>query len=75
VLLALVEKGMSREEAYATVQSCAHTAWNQPDGDFHALVAKDPKVTALLSPEEIEDCFNPQNHLKYLDTIYQRLNI
>jgi len=75
VLLALVEKGMSREEAYRIVQACAHTAWNQPDGNFRESIAQDPAVTQLLSPEEIEACFDPQNHLKHLDEIYQRLSI
>jgi adenylosuccinate lyase len=75
VLLALVEKGLSREEAYATVQSCAHTAWNTSTGDFHALIAENSTVTAHLSTEEIEACFDPQQHLKHMDTIYQRLNI
>ncbi|PPS45842.1 adenylosuccinate lyase [Chroococcidiopsis sp. TS-821] len=75
VLLALVDKGMSREEAYAIVQSCAHQAWNQPQGDFHHLIANDTRVTQLLSPEEIEKCFDPQQHLKHLEQIYQRLDI
>jgi adenylosuccinate lyase len=75
VLLALVDKGLSREEAYAVVQSCAHTAWNTSTGDFHALIQQNPTVTDHLSAEEIEACFDPQQHLKHLDTIYQRLNI
>ncbi len=75
VLLALVAKGMSREEAYAIVQSCAHQAWNQPEGNFYAGVTKDPRITELLSPEEIETCFDPQQHLKHLDQVYQRLGI
>lgn len=75
VLLKLVDKGMAREEAYALVQSCAHTAWNQPNGDFHALIAQDPKVNAHLSPEEIEECFDSKQHLKNLNVVYQRLNI
>ncbi len=75
VLLTLVEKGMSREEAYAVVQSCAHQAWNQPKGNFHDLITEDARVTQLLSPEEIETCFDPQHHLKHLDQIYQRLDI
>jgi len=75
VLLALVEKGMSREEAYAVVQSCAHQAWNQPEGNFYDLITKDARVTQMLSPEEIETCFDPQQHLKHLDQIYQRLGI
>lgn len=75
VLLALVEKGMSREDAYQTVQSCAHQAWNTTDGNFRELVTKDDKVNQYLSSQEIEACFDPQNHLKNLDAIYQRLGI
>lgn len=75
VLLALVEKGMNREEAYAAVQSCAHQAWNQPEGNFHDLISKDARVTQRLSSGEIEACFDPQHHLKHLDQIYQRLGI
>ncbi|NEO72080.1 adenylosuccinate lyase [Moorena sp. SIO3H5] len=75
VLLALVEKGMNREDAYSIVQSCAHQAWNQPEGDFYNLIIKDPGVTSKLTPSEIEECFNPQQHLKHLDEVYQRLGI
>ncbi|MBD2025030.1 adenylosuccinate lyase [Leptolyngbya sp. FACHB-711] len=75
VLLKLVEKGLNREAAYAIVQSCAHTAWNTEIGNFHALIAQDSRVTEHLSPEEIEECFNPQHHLQNLNTVYQRLNI
>jgi adenylosuccinate lyase len=75
VLLTLVAKGMSREDAYAIVQSCAHQAWNKPEGNFHALITQDPRVTQWLTPPEIESCFDPQHHLKHLDEIYQRLSI
>ncbi len=75
VLLALVAKGMSREEAYAIVQSCAHQAWNNPEGNFHALVTQDSRITQLLSNDEIETCFDPQQHLKHLEEVYQRLGI
>jgi adenylosuccinate lyase len=75
VLLSLVEKGMSRETAYKVVQSCAHQAWNNPDGNFRELITKDSQVTLYLSPADIENCFNPQHHLKNLDDIYQRLGI
>ena len=75
VLLALVEKGMSREEAYRIVQGCAHQAWNQPEGNFRQLIERDATVTKMLSPEEIDTCFDPQQHLKNLDEIYQRLCI
>jgi adenylosuccinate lyase len=75
MLLALVEKGMNREEAYSVVQSCAHAAWNKPEGNFHDLIVKDSRVTSKLTPEEIEACFDPQHHLKHLDEVYQRLGI
>ncbi len=75
VLLALVDKGLTREKAYAIVQSSAHKAWNQPNGDFRQLISSDPEVTQSLSTEELEACFNPQHHLKNLDQVYQRLGI
>ncbi|NJP09745.1 MAG: adenylosuccinate lyase [Leptolyngbyaceae cyanobacterium RU_5_1] len=75
VMLALVEKGMQREEAYAIVQSCAHAAWNQPDGNFRVLIEQDPRVMETLSPTEIATCFDPQRHLRNLDQVYQRLGI
>lgn len=75
VMLTLVEKGMNREEAYSIVQSCAHQAWNQPNGNFHDLIATDARVTSQLTPQEVEQCFDPMHHLKHLDEIYQRLGI
>ncbi|WP_013324952.1 adenylosuccinate lyase [Gloeothece verrucosa] len=75
VLLTLVEKGISREEAYKIVQTNAHQAWNTPNGNFHDLISKDPRVNELLSPQEIEACFAPEHHLKNLDSIYQKLSI
>ncbi len=75
VLLTLVDKGMSREDAYTVVQSCAHQAWNQPQGNFQDLISKDSRVMEVLSEAEIKSCFDPKHHLKHLDEIYQRLSI
>ncbi|MDJ0735461.1 MAG: adenylosuccinate lyase [Nostocaceae cyanobacterium] len=75
VMLTLVEKGMGREEAYKIVQESAHTAWNQPNGNFHDLIAKDARVAEKLSPADIEACFDPQHHLQHLQQVYQRLGI
>ena len=75
VLLALIGKEVSREEAYTIVQSCAHQAWNKPDGDFRKLISEDPRVVEKLSSAEVADCFDPQHHLKNLDQVYQRLGI
>ncbi|MCC5621007.1 adenylosuccinate lyase [Nostoc sp. CHAB 5715] len=75
VLLALIDKGLKREEAYAIVQENAHAAWNKPEGNFHDLISKDPRVTQNLSPAEIEVNFDPQQHLMHLEEVYQRLGI
>lgn len=75
VMLALVEKGMRREDAYAIVQAAAHQAWNQPEGNFQGLITQDSRVTDHLSPADLKACFDPQHHLKNLDQIYQRLGI
>ncbi|MDY7005140.1 MAG: adenylosuccinate lyase [Cyanobacteriota bacterium] len=75
VLLALVEKGMIREDAYQVVQSCAHQAWNQPNGNFQDLICKNEEIKSKLSEAEIAACFDPKHHLKHLDDVYQRLGI
>jgi adenylosuccinate lyase len=75
VLLALVEKGLSREEAYRLVQENAHRAWNQPGGDFRANLLADPRVMAHLSEAELQACFDPRRHLTHLDEIFARLGI
>lgn len=75
VMLALVEKGMNREEAYAIVQRCAHEAWNKPNGDFRTAIGQNTQVTEKLTAAEIATCFDPQQHLKHLPEIYQRLGI
>ncbi|NJK33505.1 MAG: adenylosuccinate lyase [Oscillatoriales cyanobacterium SM2_2_1] len=75
VLLALVDKGLSREESYAIVQGAAMAAWNRADGNFRAQISQDPQARSLLTAAELDQCFDPQRHLKNLDTIYQRLGI
>ena len=75
VLLALVEKGMMREDAYKIVQSSAHQAWNQPNGNFQDLISQNEQIKSYLSDAEITACFDPKHHLKHLDDVYQRLGI
>lgn len=72
VLLELIGKGMLREEAYALVQNAALNAWEN-EGSFKENLFKEPKVTELLLPEEIEKLFDVNYHLKYIDTIMDRL--
>jgi adenylosuccinate lyase len=75
VLLKLVEKGMSREEAYSLVQSHAMKAWNNKDGDFKKNLGNDQTVKKLLSPQELESCFHTENYLKHIDDIFARTGV
>ena len=75
VLLALVESGLAREEAYRIVQRNAHTAWNSEGGDFRANLEADADVTSHLSPEQLADCFSTDLHQANLGVIWERLGI
>jgi adenylosuccinate lyase len=72
VLIALTQKGMTREEAYALVQRHAMTVW-QGKGDFLALLQADPQVGKTLTPAELEALFDLEFHLKHVDTIFARV--
>ncbi len=75
VLLALINKGMNREDAYRIVQRNAHSAWNQEGGNFLVNLEKDNDVLNHLSPEELNDCFSTEIHQANLNIIWERLNI
>jgi adenylosuccinate lyase len=75
VLLALVEAGLSREEAYRIVQRHAHAAWNSEGGDFRANLESDPAVTTHLGPDQLADCFSTDLHRAHLGVIWERLGI
>jgi adenylosuccinate lyase len=74
VMTKLIDKGFSREQAYDTVQPNAMKAWEE-QRSFRAIIEADPAISEALSPEEIEDCFNPAWHLKHVDTIFQKLGL
>lgn len=74
VLLALIDKGLSREEAYDTVQPRAMEAWDK-QVPFRGLIEADSKISGLLSSEEIADCFDYHYHLKNVDMIFERLGL
>ncbi|GED52490.1 adenylosuccinate lyase [Brevibacillus borstelensis] len=74
VMLKLIEKGMSREQAYDTVQPRAMQAWEE-QRSFQAILEEDETVTSTLSKEELDDCFDYRYHLKHVDTIFQRLGL
>ena len=74
VLLALIDKGLAREEAYDTVQPKAMQAWEE-QVPFRSLIEADEKITGLLSNEEIADCFDYNYHLKNVDVIFERVGL
>ncbi|MDI3328762.1 MAG: adenylosuccinate lyase [Alicyclobacillaceae bacterium] len=74
VLLALIDKGESRERAYDAVQSRAMQAWEE-QRPFRELVESDPWISSRLTKEELDDCFDPRWHLKHVDTIFARLGL
>jgi adenylosuccinate lyase len=72
VLLALTQKGVSREDAYRLVQRNAMKAW-EAGADFLAELKADPEVTAALTPAEIEANFDLGYHTRHVDTIFRRV--
>ncbi|HHN65071.1 MAG TPA: adenylosuccinate lyase [Nitrospirae bacterium] len=72
VLLALTEKGLTREDAYALVQRNAMKSWE--DGrDFLSVLKEDSEVTGYLSISELEEIFEPAYYLRNIDFIYSRV--
>ncbi len=72
VLLALTQKGVSREDAYALVQRNAMPVW-RGEGEFLTLLKADEEVTKALTPAELEALFDLGYHLKRVDTIFARV--
>jgi adenylosuccinate lyase len=67
VLLALVRRGVSRDEAYRWVQRCALAG-----GDFQSRLAADADVAQKIPREEIENLFDMSHHLRHIDNLFTR---
>lgn len=74
VLLALVDKGLLRETAYAMVQKHALQAWNE-GADFKKLLLEDKEIGRYLSPEEIESLFDLDYHTRNIDYLFKRTGL
>jgi adenylosuccinate lyase len=72
VMIALTQKGMAREDAYAAVQRNAMKTW-RGEGDFLSFLKADPEVRAKLNDAEIEENFDLGYHLKHVDAIFARV--
>ena len=74
VMNALIGKGLSREQAYDTVQPIAMKAWSE-HLDYNTLLKTDAGVRASLSEEEIDACFTLEYYFKNVDYIFKRVGI
>ena len=72
VLLALTQKGMSREASYKAVQRNAMPVW-RGEGNFLELLKKDAEVASLLTASELEALFDLGYHFKHVDTIFRKV--
>ncbi len=72
VLVALTEKGLSRDRAYDMVQRCAMKSW-ETEKSFKETLLEDEEVRRYLSKEEIEKIFNPWEFLKHRDYIFKKV--
>jgi adenylosuccinate lyase len=74
VMLALINKGLSRQDAYKLVQRNAMKAW-QGSRNFLTLLQADADVIKVLPSAELEPLFDEQYYLRYVDEIYHRLGL
>jgi len=74
ILINLVEKGLTREQAYRIVQRNALAVWKQ-GVDFKTLLENDADFEGVLTKKEIEQCFDLKYVLRNVNTIFKRINI
>ena len=74
VLLDLVEKGMSREDAYRVVQTLAMHAWKE-GLDFRQLILEDKEIAVHIGQNELNSLFQSDYHLRHIDKIFARIGI
>ena len=74
VMLKLIDKGMSREQAYDLVQPKTARAWDE-QVPFRPLLEEDPQITSVLSKADLDDAFDYHYHLKHVDEIFERCGL
>ncbi len=72
LLLALTQKGISREDAYAWTQAVAMKVWDE-GGDYQELINKDADISAHLSATEIARVFDLRHYLRNVDKVFSRV--
>jgi adenylosuccinate lyase len=74
VMLGLIEKGMSRQQAYKITQNCAMKAW-QGTKSFITLIKKDPDVTKTMTAGELDKIFDYDYYTQHVDEVFLRLGL
>ena len=74
VLLELMKKGLTREEAYDIIQHCAMQVW-QDTSDFKEVLYRERKVRKYLKPSEIDACFDIKYYTRHRDFIFKRVGL
>src|SRR3990167_1764673 len=74
VLLALIDAGMSREDAYKVVQKSAMKVWEQ-DADFLSELKKDDKISRYLNAQDLNPLFDVKYYLRHVDSLFKRIFI
>lgn len=74
ILLKLVEKGLTREEAYRLVQRNAMKVW-EDGADFRDALLSDPDIAAHITERELDGCFELDHHLRFVDEIFRRAGL
>ncbi|CAM4344537.1 adenylosuccinate lyase [Jeotgalicoccus halotolerans] len=74
IMLTLIDKGLSREEAYDLVQPKAMESW-ETKVPLRELAGKDERIQEVLTAEELDECFNENHHLSRVDTIFKRAGL
>ena len=72
LLLALIQKGLSRDAAYRLVQRPAMQVW-QEGGEFSQRVRQDAEIGSHLTPQELAEVFNLEHYCRHVDQIFARV--
>jgi adenylosuccinate lyase len=73
VMLALIEKGLSRDEAYRLVQRNAMKVWEKHGTTFRSELMSDREIVKTLGKKALDECFNLDHHLRHVDEIFNRV--
>jgi adenylosuccinate lyase len=75
VLLALITRGLTRQEAYSVVQRCALKTWDNESVSFYEVLREDPDIKRYLKEEELSGLFDYDYYVRHVDTIFKRVGI